>query len=206
MDDLVPEGVSTYIREKGLYLCDYSEAEILERLRSTITLHRYHHTLGVADTAQRLAERYGVDPMRARLAGLLHDCAKSMPYGEMRKIVSENVPDTDELELDAEPVLHAPAGMVVAGRDYGVKDPSILQAIRRHTLGGAGMTAMDALIYVSDFIEPGRRPFPGLEDVRQLAERDIFAAMRMSARLSSGYLIAHGQKPHPKTQSILNDE
>ena len=203
LDGLVPEAVADYMRQRGLYLCNYSEPELLEKLKKAITVHRYHHTLGVADTAQRLAAGCGVDPMRARLAGLLHDCAKSLPYGEMRRLVEENVPDTDPDELEAEPVLHAPAGMVVARRDYGVRDPAILQSIRRHTLGGPNMTAMDALTYVSDFIEPGRRPFPGLEDARALAEKDIFAAMALSARLSSGYLTSRGKAPHPRTEILI---
>ncbi len=199
---LVPDSVAAYIHRKGLYLCEYTEAEILERLKRTISLHRWHHTLGVADTALRLAERFGVNPGKARLAALLHDCAKSLPYGEMRRLVEEYVPDTDDQELDAEPVLHAPAGMVIARRDYGVKDPEVLQAIRRHTLGGEDMTPLDALIYVSDFIEPGRRRFPGLDQVRELAETDIFAAMRLSAKLSNDYLISRGQSPHPKTIAL----
>ena len=203
--DLVPADVARYIREKGLYLCRYTEAELLEKLGNTLTLHRYHHTLGVVETAQRLAPRYGVDPMRARLAGLLHDCAKSLPYGEMRRLVEAGVPDADESELEAEPVLHAPAGMVLARRDYGVRDPSILQAIRRHTLGGADMTAMDALIYVSDFIEPGRRPFDGLERARAAAETDIFEAMRLCASLTGAFLASRGQTPHPRTLQILQE-
>lgn len=203
IDRLVDAGVAEYIESKGLYLCDYTEAEILEKLKRTISLHRWHHTLGVADTAERLAARYGVNPRKARLAALLHDCAKSLPFGEMRALVSENVPDTDALELDAEPVLHAPAGMVLARRDYGVRDPDILQAIRRHTLGGENMTAMDALIYVSDFIEPGRKRFPGLDEARALAETDIYAAMRLSAKLSNDYLISRGQQPHPRTIALI---
>lgn len=199
---LVPDNVAAYIRAQGLYLCEYTEAEILEKLKKTISLHRWHHTLGVADTALRLAGRYGINPGKARLAALLHDCAKSLPYGEMRRLVQDNVPDTDALELDAEPVLHAPAGMVLARRDYGVNDPEVLQAIRRHTLGGENMTPLDALIYVSDFIEPGRRRFPGLDKVRELAETDIFAAMRLSAGLSNDYLISRGQQPHPKTIAL----
>ena len=202
---LVSAGVAAYIREKGLYLCAYSEEALLKRLRETVTLHRYHHTLGVADTAQRLAPKCGVDPMRARLAGLLHDCAKSLPYGEMRRLVAENVPDTDEAELDSEPVLHAPAGMVLARRDYGVRDPAILQAIRRHTLGDGGMTPMDALIYVADFIEPGRKSFEGLECARAAAEKDIFEAMRICARLTNDYLVAHGRTPNPRTQRLLDE-
>lgn len=205
LSGLMPPAAADYLRAKGLYLCSFAEPEILERLKKTITVHRYHHTIGVADTAQRLAASCGADPMRARLAGLLHDCAKSLPYGEMRRLVSENVPDTDALELDAEPVLHAPAGMVLARRDYGARDPAILQAIRRHTLGGPDMTPMDALIYVSDFIEPGRRPFPGLDAARAAAEADIYRAMAVSARLSSDYLLSRGQSPHPRTLAMLEE-
>ncbi|MBR1560873.1 MAG: bis(5'-nucleosyl)-tetraphosphatase (symmetrical) YqeK [Clostridia bacterium] len=202
--DLVGRDVADYIRERGLYLCAMDEPAILERLQRTLTVHRYHHTLGVADTAERLAARFGVDPHRARLAGLLHDCAKSLPYGEMVRLVKAEAPEIDEQELESEPVLHAPAGMALAKRDFGVRDPAILQAIRRHTLGGPDMTAMDALIYVADFIEPGRKPFPGLKEVREAAETDIFEAMRMSAKYSTDYLISRGKQPHPRTISILS--
>lgn len=68
------------------------------------------------------------------------------------------------------------------------------------------MTAMDAVIYVSDFIEPGRRPFEGLERARAAAETDIFEAMRICAQLSSGYLTAHGQSPHPRTLQLLKED
>ena len=115
------------------------------------------------------------------------------------------MPDADAQELDSEPVLHAPAGMVLARRDYGVRDPAILQAIRRHTLGGEHMTAMDAVIYVSDFIEPGRRPFDGLEAARAAAETDIYRAMCLCAALTTGFVSSHGQKPHPRTLKLLSE-
>ena len=200
---LVPDAVAGYIRERGLYLCDYTEAQILEKLKGMLTPHRYAHTLGVADTAQRLAARFGVDPMRARLAGLLHDCAKSMPLEEMRALVRERLLDTDAAELDSRAILHAPAGMVVAEREFGVRDGAILRAIRRHTVGGPDMTAMDALIYVSDFIEPNREDFPGLKKARALAETDIFAAMRLCAELTSRHLRSRGQAIHPRTLMLL---
>ena len=201
---LVPPGVDDYIREHGLYLCDYSEAQILDKLRGTLSVHRLEHTLGVADTAGRLAARHGVDPHRARLAGLLHDCAKSMDPSSMRRLVMESVPDVDAEELETEAVLHAPAGMVLAEKEYGVRDPMILNAIRRHTLGGVCMTAMDALIYVSDFIEPGRKDFPGMNRARAAAETDIFQAMRICAALTCEYVKARGGRVHPRTLELIN--
>lgn len=200
----VPAPVAEYIRERGLYLCDYSEAQILDRLRRTLTFHRFTHTLGVANTAQRLAPTCGVDPHRARLAGLLHDCAKSMPLEEMRALVTERLPDLDQAELDTRQILHAPAGMILARDEYGVKDPSILSAIRKHTVGAGDMSPMDALIYVADFIEPGREPFPGLEKARKLAEKDIYRAMLCCAELTAKHLRERGQDVHPRTLNLIS--
>ena len=203
IDDCVPPEVAAYIREKGLYLCAYSEEQILERLRNMLTDHRYEHTLGVAKTAERLAPKCGVDARRARLAGLLHDCAKSMPLEEMRDLVSRNMPDLDEAELNTRAILHAPAGMLMARDLYGVRDPNILSAIRKHTVGDGHMSPMDALIYVSDFIEPGREPFPGLEKARRLAEKDIYQAMHCCAELTAKHLKSRGQAIHPRTLELL---
>lgn len=203
ISDCVPPAVADYIRKKGLYLCKYSEEQILDRLKGMLTFHRFTHTLGVANTAQKLAAKCGVDPLRARLAGLLHDCAKSMPLEEMRDLVVKNLPDMDAEELETRAILHAPAGMVMARDVFGVRDKSILSAIRKHTVGDGEMSPMDALIYVSDFIEPGREAFPGLEKARKLAQKDIFHAMVCCAELTAKHLKSRGQHMHPRTQALL---
>ena len=205
IDEAVPARVADYIREKGLYLCKYNEDQILERLKEMLTYHRFTHTLGVANTAQRLAANCGVDPMRSRLAGLLHDCAKSVPLEEMREMVLKNLPDMDAEELETRAILHAPAGMVMARDVFGVRDASILSAIRKHTVGDGQMSPMDALIYVSDFIEPGREPFPGLEKARKLAEKDIYKAMCCCAQLTAMHLKSQGKHMHPRTQALLEN-
>lgn len=203
IEALVPRGVAAYIARKGLYLSCDDEKSMLKKLEEALTPHRFQHTLGVADTAQRLAKGCGVDPMRARLAGLMHDCAKSMAYEAMVSMIREHALDVDDLELENPALVHAPAGMIVARDVYGVKDPGVLSAIRKHTIGDVSMSAMDALIYVSDFIEPGRKPFPGLEKARTMAEVDIFEAARVCAELSGTYVKAQGQPVHPRTQAMI---
>lgn len=203
IDGLTPKKVADYIRQKGLYLCALTWSEMEKRLSGRLKPSRFIHTLGVAATAERLAPRYGVDPQRARLAGMLHDCAKSMPADEMRALVRENVPDADEAELAMEPVLHAPAGMVVARDEFGVQDPDVLSAIRNHTLGRRGMSPLETLIFVSDFIEPNRAPFEGLEEARTLAETDLRAAARRCAELSNDFVLRRGGQVHPRTAEML---
>jgi len=203
VEGMLPEDVEVYIREKGLYLCNYPREALLEKLQQMIKPSRFAHTLGVAETARRLAPRYGIDPVRAELAALLHDCAKSMPGEEMLQCISEYISDSDADERATACVLHAPAGSVLAQTAFGVQDPEILSAIRKHTIGDAEMSPMDALIYTADFIEPGRAPFPGLSQARDLAERDLYAAMVCCARLSSEYLLGQNKRAHPKTETLI---
>jgi len=206
IDDLVPAAVADYIREKGLYLCGMPVDEVKHKLRLTLKPGRWQHTLGVADTAKRLAVKYGVDPMRAYLAGLLHDCAKWMSFESMAELVRGSVADVTEDELRNEPVLHAPAGMLLAAQEYGVRDPEILSAIRKHTIGGGGMTALEKLIYTADFVEPNRKPFPGLDEARALAETDLNAATKKCAQLTRDHVISCGGTPDPRSQEIIDEE
>lgn len=201
---LVPPEVEAYIRDRGLYLSSMSREEILSTLETSLKAGRFTHTLGVAETAVRLAPRYGVNPAMAELAALLHDCAKYLPLKELRILAKKACPDIDEAEMETESVLHAPAGVALAREKFGVRHPEILSAIRKHTLGDKEMSALDALIYTADFIEPNRKSFPGLEEARRLAEADIFAAMLKCAELTSQYVKEQGRKAHPKTMSMLH--
>lgn len=201
---LVPAEVEAYIRRNGLYLCGCTWDELERRLEAKLKPSRLRHTLGVAQTAMRLAERFGVDPQRARLAAMLHDCAKCLPYGD-QLVLAQMVGDADDEELALEAVVHASAGMALAKRDFGVRDPEILSAIRKHTLGDGHMTPLELLIFVSDFIEPTRAPFDGLEEVRALAETDLRAAAKRSARLSNEYVLRRGGRVHPRTAALIEE-
>lgn len=204
--DLLPTSVYNYISDHGLYMSNCSREEILAVLQKELKPSRYKHTLGVAETAKRLAERCGVSPAKAEIAALLHDCAKYMPLEEMRTLVRNNVPDVDDAELETVNVLHAPAGAVYAAQRFGVKDSQILSAIRKHTLGDSQMSTLDALIYTADFIEPNRSDFPGLDEARRLAEEDIFAATHKCAELTNAYLERQGKRPHPRSLAMMNQK
>lgn len=199
----VPSGVAEYIHQNGLYLCGMPKTEILANLECDLKPSRVKHTLGVAETAVRLAKKYGIDPAKAEIAALLHDCAKYMSVEEMQSLISTEMRDSDPEEFNTPSLLHAPAGSVLAKEKYGVLDAEILSAIRKHTIGDTDMSPLDALIYTADFIEPNRTPFNGLEEARALAETDIFAAMRKCAELTDAYLRSQGKTPHPKSLKMM---
>lgn len=145
---MLEPAVSRYIAEHGLYGKQKSEAEIIASLKKRIKPSRFQHTLGVIETAEALASAWHYPhPEKARLAALLHDCAKS----------------------EADALGHAPLGAVIAREEYGIRDAEILGAIRWHTTGRAEMSVLEKIIFIADYIEPGRDRAPHLDMLRKLA-------------------------------------
>lgn len=134
---------------------DYTD--IKKRLKESLNEERYEHTLGTADCAEELAQKFGLDEKKAYLAGLLHDCAKCYDKEKLRKIIVENGIDTDEAEFNNPKTLHAPVSAFVAKNEFGVTDNEILSAIRWHTLGKLEMTDFEKIIFIADKIEPRTR-------------------------------------------------
>ena len=130
---------------------------------------RYEHTLGVAYTAASLAMCYGQDVYQAQVAGLLHDCAKNYTNEKRISICKKNGIPINAAEQKNPFLLHAKVGSFLAREKYGVNDKAILDAITYHTTGRPNMSTLDKIIYIADYIEPGRRQAPGLPEVRQLA-------------------------------------
>lgn len=153
----------------------------LRRLRKKIEkvqdAKRYEHTLGVAYTAAALAMRFGAPIQDAQTAGLLHDCAKCLS-DEKRLALCEKygVPIT-EVERRNPFLLHAKAGALLARRKYGIRDEDILNAVQYHTTGREGMSLLEKIIFVADYIEPGRKQAPNLAGIRRLSFEDLDAAL-----------------------------
>ena len=190
---LVPQAVSDYIRERALYL-----DPMLTELQKTLSKERYRHTLGVEQTAVRLAGQYGEDIEKARVAALLHDCARCLDSQEMRRLVGEKAGDNALRAL-----MHAPAGAELARQKYGVRDEAVLSAIRWHTTGHEGMTRLEKIVYLADFIEPNRPDYPGLSELRSEAFRDLDRAVRMAAESTMRYVRARGLEPDENTLKML---
>ena len=197
----MPAPAAEYAAARGLYLAAMSEEEILADLRKRLKPGRFAHTLGVMRTAGELARRFGADVGRARCAALLHDCAKGLDADELLSLAEPS--DADDMEKRCLPVLHAPVGAYLAKVRYGVECPEVINAIRRHTVGAENMSALDAAVYVADMIEPGRRPFPGLEQARKAAMDDLFRAALVCAKRTRDYASRNGGMLHPMTEKMI---
>lgn len=182
---------------------DYEEMkrELSRRLKRS----RYEHSLGVAETSAFLARRFGEDEERARLAGLLHDCARAFPNEAMRAEADERGVAYGEVERSMPLLLHAPLGAWVAREDYGVKDEAVLRAIARHTVGGASMTALDKIVYFADMVEP-TRDYPGVGELRRLAREASLNEMTLAGLTRSiAFVLEKGHLIHPDTVLARNE-
>ncbi|HLR19755.1 MAG TPA: bis(5'-nucleosyl)-tetraphosphatase (symmetrical) YqeK [Staphylococcus sp.] len=128
---------------------------------------RFEHSLRVAETAVKLAEIYDGDKGKAELAGILHDYCKYDDLGSMYQIVTQHELDPNLLSYGSE-ILHGPVGAIIMNKEYKVDDEEVLLAIKNHTTGRAQMTKTEKLIFIADYIEPGRQT-PGVEEIRDLA-------------------------------------
>ena len=158
------------------------------KLQKALTENRYRHTLGVTYTACSMAMVYGADLTQARMAGLLHDCAKCIPNSEKISICKKKNLDVTDFELEHPVLLHAKLGVYVARNQYGVLDDAVLDAIRWHTTGKPEMTLLEKIIFIADYIEPNRTKQPHLPEIRKAAFTDIDKCLYLILKDTVEYL------------------
>ena len=174
-------------------------AAIRKELKKQLKKERYEHTTGVMYTAASLTMCYGADMQKALIAGLLHDCGKFAPPREQIELCGKYGIELSSSELDMPALIHAKLGAYLAEREYGVTDREILDSIRYHTTGRPGMTMLEKIVYIADYIEPGRREIPGLAEVRGVVFQDIDRAVCLSAERTVQYLSSSGKSVDPMT-------
>ncbi len=155
----------------------YHLKEMEEKLRKDLDENRYRHTMGVMYTAASLAMAYNCDLKQAQTAGLLHDCAKCLSDKQKIKLCQKNHVPLTQFEIHHPYLIHAKLGAFLASKEYGVKDQDILHAIAYHTTGRENMSTLEKIIYIADYIEPGRSKAFRLDVIRQLAFHDLDECM-----------------------------
>lgn len=175
-------------------------AEMKKKLKKAQDKERYEHTKGVMYTAGCLAMAHGYDMNKAMLAGLLHDCAKCIPNEEKLTLCEKHHILVSAVEAENPYLLHAKLGALLAEIEYDITDPEILHAIKVHTTGEPDMSTLDKIIFIADYIEPGRDKAPNLQKVREIAFRDLNVCMAQILRDTLIYLKSGKGAIDPGTQ------
>ncbi len=196
--ELLDPKVAAYIREHGLY--DDGLNRYRELLRGKLNPRRLFHSECVSECAGVLAERYGASVEKARLAGLLHDVMKNAPANEQLALM----PDITPLELLNTKVWHQISGEAFLRQNGIVTDEEILGAVRWHTTGKAGMTLLEKIIYVADFISADR-DYKDVEVVRRLGYISLEHAILYTSRYTVNKMVSQDLLLHPATVECYND-
>ena len=191
-----------YILREHLYGTNLNLRRLkLQELRpvalSYLKAKRIAHVLGTEETAVKLAEKYGADVDKARVAALLHDCTKRLTMEEQLALCEKYGIALDELEQRTLKLLHAKTGAALAREVFGADD-EICNAILWHTTGRPDMTRLEKVIYLADFIEPSRS-FPGVEALRRTVWQDLDQGLLMGLSMTIEEMEEMGNPVHHNT-------
>lgn len=167
-----------------------TKTRILSYCREHLSPRRMEHVLAVSEEAKQLALRFGASPEAAELASLFHDCVRGWTVEELNRAVMELGLDPEL--LDSPHLSHSKIAAELMEREYGIMDPDLIDAVRFHTTGRKGMGLLEKVLYLADAIEPLRH-YPGVDEIRRLAEYDLDQACLASMEHTIHYLNEKGQ-------------
>ncbi len=187
---------------------DRAKAWLAQRLSP----ERLEHSIGAQEKAVELAEKFRFpleDRQRAAVAGLLHDAAKLMPPDELLAYCEAHGVWLEEWDRRTPQTLHPFAGAELVKREFDIGDEDILNAIRFHTTGRAGMSAVEKVVYIADKIEGNTRN--PLYVQRMTASLDPAKPWSLDLTMlyildsTLQFLMEKHQLIHPRTMEARND-
>lgn len=178
--------------------------DLQKQLHSQLSEKRFLHTLGVAYLSASLAMCYGVSHRRALVAGLLHDCAKNLPDVFLLEQCKQLALPVSAAEERMPFLLHGTYGAYLAKAKYGVTDPEILNAVRYHTTGRSGMSMLEQIVFVADYLETGRshQTEPPLDVLRRRAFQNLDEVTLLVLENTVRYLSGEGKEMDPATEEV----
>ena len=154
-------------------------------------------------TAASLAMAHDYDMEQAQMAGLLHDCAKCIPNKEeaedLQKTKYKDFIYREKQSFSSS----CKAGAYIAKEKYQIEDEEILSAIRWHTTGKEAMSELEKIVYIADYIEPGRNKAPRLSWIRKVAFENLDEGMYYILKDSLSYLGNSSKVLDPMTQKAF---
>lgn len=180
------------------------EPWVHKRLKEDIGIERYNHSLRVVETSIKLAKKYGADVKKTSIAALLHDCAKFTDKKRLLKVSSDFGIILDNVMEYNWHLIHGPLGAKMAEKIYNIHDIEILNAIYYHTTGRENMTLLEKIIYIADYIEPGRS-FKGVDEVRDIVNLDLDRGVLHAMDNTIKFVINEGYLIHLNTVKARNN-
>lgn len=177
--------------------------DIKNMLKNMLSPKRFAHSIHVMEAARMLAERYGEDPEKAELAGLIHDCAKDLDKSTTFTLCQKYDIMIDDIMQKQPEILHGKVGAFLARDLFGVECPRVLAAVADHTMGRENMDKLSSIIFIADYIEAGRQ-YEGVDEIRKAAESSLEEAIVAGVDNTITHVLKKGGLLHPQTIQTRN--
>jgi nicotinate-nucleotide adenylyltransferase len=177
--------------------------QIQKRLKETLPIKRYEHTLGVAETAEKLGMHYQENVHNLKIAAFLHDSAKFMTQEELLAFCKTNHIILTEEDKKAKGTIHAKAGASIAEKEYQITDTDIIEAIKYHSTGHPAMNRFQKILFLSDYLDPSRN-LPGNDALFETAMTDFEEAVFQIIKEKIIYVAEKNQYLHPLSIHFYN--
>lgn len=195
--NLLPEAVYERIIKNRDYGARAELYWLREKAYAMLKPKRVAHVAGCETEAVKLAQKWGEDPENSAEAGILHDITKKLVLSDQLILCEKYGIINDKAEIENVKLLHAKTGAALARDLFGISD-EVYEAIRWHTTGKPDMNLLEKIIYMADYIEPNR-DFPGVEELRELAYKDLDKAMELGLEMSLEDIRSYGTEPYKAT-------
>lgn len=208
-DAYLSQEVKKYIMDNNIYKDKYADWKKL--LKEKLLEKRYIHSLNVADSALILAEKYGADTEKAYFAGLVHDIMKNASEEEQLQIMEKGGIILSRTERQNKKLWHAMAGECYLRTEMGITDTDILNAVRYHTTGRVGMSLLEKVVYIADYISV-ERDYDDVDVMRDLSlnvgldEAALYALKFSFTSLSKKEKLIHTDSVEYYNELILQKE
>ncbi|MGF7436392.1 bis(5'-nucleosyl)-tetraphosphatase (symmetrical) YqeK [Lentilactobacillus senioris] len=179
-----------------------SRTELVKKLQEALTPSRFNHVLRVEQTAIQLAQKYGESVEKASIAGLVHDYAKQRPDADFIRAIKQYRLD-DNLLNYGNAIWHGVVGWLFVAKELQIENIDILKAVEYHTVGHQYMSKLAQIVYMADYIEPGR-DFPGVSKARKATEISLAAGVSCQTQQTLSYLIENKLPVYPQTIITYN--
>lgn len=150
-------------------------------LRDNLSEKRYLHSLGVAETTEKVLLHYNCNNYvktwngfsAGEFCGLCHDIAREKGDKGLLEYCDSRGLEISQVERLSPVLVHGLVSAHMARSLCGDYPASWYRAVCEHTTGAAGMDQLSLALFIADFIEPGRRFLTDEDRKRYLSEDSI---------------------------------
>lgn len=185
-------------------MTDEQFQEYKKILREKLSTKRYHHSLAVMERGVELAKKFGADVEKARLAGLLHDILKDTGDKNLLQFLEDSDILLKSADYAALPIWHAIGASHYLKTVLDIGDEDVLNAVRYHATGRAGMSLLEKVVYLAD-LTSADRDYPDFKKTKALTDQSLEKGLLYSMKFLIKDLSKNNKMLHPDTIDCYNE-